>query len=81
MVRSLFIGKPGSTVKGRGLRESFFFFFLNPCAKRLATWLSEQRTQSLFAVVLKLGWHFVSEEDHVHRQSLSKIVSKLHCVL
>lgn len=26
MVRSLFIGKPGSTVKGRGLRESFFFF-------------------------------------------------------
>lgn len=29
MVRSLFIGKPGLTVKGRGLRKSFFFFLIS----------------------------------------------------
>lgn len=34
----------------------------------------------LFAVALKLGWHFVNEEDHVHRQSLSETVSALHSV-
>lgn len=32
-MRSLFIGKPGSTVKGRGLRESFFFFFFKSMCK------------------------------------------------
>lgn len=72
---NLYIGKTGLTVKG--VRESIFVCFhcrnggKNPWQERLAAWLSEQRTHSFFDSGSKVGWHFMSEQDHVHRQSVA----------